>query len=98
MPPQSALHLLYIKQDQNILKFDMSIGRGEARALSHVWRIPQCFIHQWVVGQDNSEGIHIAVLRFNKPVPMMLIWAPLIPAVTVQSFHKVGRVCETLKV
>ena len=24
------------------------------------------FIHQWVVGQDNSEGIHIAVLRYNK--------------------------------
>ena len=24
------------------------------------------FIHQWVVGQDNSEGIHIYVLRYNR--------------------------------
>ena len=24
------------------------------------------FIYQWVVGQDNSEGIHVALLRYNK--------------------------------
>ena len=28
VPPPSVLYLLYIKQNQNILKFDMSIGRG----------------------------------------------------------------------
>ena len=37
VPPRSVLYLLYIKHDQKILKFDMSIGTGEARALFHVW-------------------------------------------------------------
>ena len=37
VPLRSILYLLYIKRGQNILKFDMSIGRGEARALFHVW-------------------------------------------------------------
>ena len=35
--PRSVLYSLYIKQDQKILKFDMSIGRGVAKALFHVW-------------------------------------------------------------
>ena len=37
VPLRSALYLLYPKQDQKILKFDISIGRGEARALFHIW-------------------------------------------------------------
>ena len=65
MPPWSVLYLFYIKHDQKILKFDMSVGRGEARALFPVWCIPQFSIHQWVKGKT-IEGIHIAVLKYNK--------------------------------
>ena len=59
VPLWSVLYLLYIEQDQKIHKFDMSIGRGEARALFRVCEYCDFFIHQWVVKQDNSEGIHV---------------------------------------
>ena len=46
----------------------MSIGRGGCQSDS-VFRF---FIHQWVVGQDNSEGIHIAFLRYNEKTVLFL--------------------------
>ena len=44
-----VLYLLYIKQDQNIIQ----IKKQQQRLL--VWRL----------GEDNSEGIHVAVLMYN---------------------------------
>ena len=66
VPPWSVLYLLYIKHDQKVLKFDKSIGRGGGQSVIPCLVNTAIFIHQRVVGQDNSEGIHVAVLRYNK--------------------------------
>ena len=47
------------------------------------------FIHQWVVGQDNSEGIDIAILRCNKgPCHINNIFLMLVSSMPFVYFKK----------
>ena len=41
-------------------------------ALFHIWGITRPFIHPFTAGQDNAEGIHVAILRYNKGYDLSL--------------------------